>query len=103
VARPETWKVSLNSTASAEMVWTIRIVKDGRHVVHAVDELHAALVVTQIFLRHGIAVEGIDGSDGLQLGPDAIEEFCGGDQRAGQWRRDRLKFTFGLNRIARPS
>jgi len=74
------------------MVWTIRILKDDRHFAHVADELQAALAVACIFLRSGIAVEEIEGPDGVRVGPEAIQDFCGGDTGAGHWRRARLKF-----------
>ncbi len=74
------------------MVWTIRILKENRRFAYAAEELPAALAVACIFLRSGIAVEEIDGPDGITVGLEAIQEFCGGDAEAGNWRRSRLKF-----------
>jgi hypothetical protein len=67
------------------MAWTIRIVKDDRRFAHVAAELHAALAVACIFLRNGIVVEEIDGPEGARVGPEAIEEFCGGDADTNRW------------------
>jgi hypothetical protein len=74
------------------MVWTIRVVKGNTRYAHVADELHAALAVACIFLRSGIAVEEIDGPDGVRVSPETIQEFCGGDADASAWRRARFKF-----------
>ena len=74
------------------MVWTIHILKNHRPIAYAAEELPTALAVASIFLRNGIAVEEIDGPDGITVGAEAIEELCGGDAEAGNWWRARLKF-----------
>lgn len=73
------------------MVWMVRILKDDRHFTHIVDESHTALAVSCVFLRRGIVVQEIDGPDGEKLSPQVIQEFCGDDADAGEWRRARLK------------
>lgn len=74
------------------MVWMVRILKDDRQFTHIVDELRTALAVSCVLLRRGIVVKEIDGPDGEKVSPQVIQECCGDDADAGEWRRARLKF-----------
>ena len=74
------------------MVWTIRILQDGRHFAHVSGDLRAALSVAAVFLHRGIVVEEIDGPDGERVSPEVIRELCGDDADTGEWWRARLRF-----------
>ena len=74
------------------MVWLIRVLKNDRRGTHLVDECHVALAVAGICLRNGIAVEKIEGPDGVSVAPETIRELGTKDPEAGGWRRSRLKF-----------